>query len=84
MNTKTEKTEEKSRVAYIGSTIEKRNGKNYWTRVGVAFKQHEDGKGFTTRFAAGIAVSGEIVWREPKPQEEEQPAPAASDDEIPF
>lgn len=84
MNTKTEKTEEKtSPVAFIGYTIEKRNGKNYWTRVGVAYKPHEDGKGFTTQFAGGIAVIGEVVWREPKPQEEEQPA-TTTDDDIPF
>ena len=85
MTTKNEKATETSPVAFIGWSVEKRNGKNYWTRVGVAFKQHEDGKGFTTRFAAGIAVSGEVVWREPQPQEEEQPAaPAGTDDEIPF
>ena len=83
MNTKTEKSEEKSPVAYIGYTVEKRNKTNYWTRVGVAFKQHEDGKGFTTVFAKGIAVSGEVVWREPKPEDEAQPA-TTTDDEIPF
>ena len=83
MTTKTEKPAETSSIAYIGSTVEKRNGKTYWTRVGVAFKPHKDGEGFTTSFAAGIAVSGEVVWRKPKPQEEEQPA-TVSDDEIPF
>ena len=82
MTTKTEKPAETSSIAYIGSTVEKRNGKTYWTRVGVAFKPHKDGEGFTARFAAGIAVSGEIVFRKPKPEEEQ--APAGSDDEIPF
>jgi hypothetical protein len=83
MNTKTEISEEKSAVAYIGHTIEERKGKEYWTRVGVAFKPHGDGKGFTTVFAKGIAVSGEVVWREPLPQDEEQPA-TTTDEEIPF
>ena len=89
MTTKTEKPAETSSIAYIGSTVEKRNGKTYWNRVGVAFKQHGDGKGFTTVFAKGIAVSGEVVWREPEPEEEEEQQaqevqPVAGDDDIPF
>ena len=83
MTNKTEKTTETSSIAYIGSTVEKRNGKTYWTRVGVAFKPHKDGEGFTTSFAAGIAVSGEVVWRKPKPQEEAQ-AETGSSEEVPF
>jgi hypothetical protein len=83
MTTQTEKPAETSSIAFIGWTVEKRNGKTYWTRVGVAFKPHKDGEGFTTSFAAGIAVSGEVVWRKPKSQEDEQPAPV-SDDDIPF
>ena len=83
MTTKNEKAEEKTTsVDYIAWSVEKRNGKTYWTRVGVAFKPHKDGEGFTARFAAGIAVSGEIVFRKPKPEEEQ--VPAGSDDEIPF
>ena len=85
MTTKNEKpAAETSPVTHIGSVVEKRNGGTYWTRVGVAFKPHEDGKGFTTRFAAGISVSGDVVWREPQPEEKEQPAPVSTDDEIPF
>ena len=84
MTTKNEKAEEKTTsVDYIAWSVEKRNGKTYWTRVGVAFKPHKDGEGFTARFAAGIAVSGEIVFRKPKPEEAEQAA-AGTDDEIPF
>ena len=83
MSTKNENTEEKSSVDYIAWSVEKRNGKTYWTRVGVAFKQHGDSKGFTTVFAKGIAVSGEVVWREPKPQDAEQAAPVGGED-IPF
>jgi hypothetical protein len=83
MTTKNEKAEEKTSVAYIGSTVEKRNGRTYWTRVGVAFNPHKDGDGFTTVFAKGIAVSGEVVWRKPKP-EEAQAAAVGSDAEIPF
>src|SRR5246127_4022272 len=70
MTTKNEKAEEKtSSVDYIAWSVEKRNGKTYWTRVGVAYKPHKDGEGFTARFASGIAVSGEIVFRKPKPAE---------------
>ena len=81
MTTKTEKPAETSSIAYIGSTVEKRNGKTYWTRVGVAFKPHKDNEGFTARFAAGIAVSGEIVFRKPKPEEAQ--AVAGTDEDIP-
>ena len=84
MSTKNEKAEETTKVDYIAWSVEKRNGKTYWTRVGVAFKPHSDGEGFTARLAAGIAVSGEIVFRKPKPEEEEQPAPAVGDDDIPL
>ena len=82
MTTKNEKPAETSSIAYIGSTVEKRNGKTYWTRVGVAFKPHKDGEGFTTSFAAGIAVSGEVVWRKPKPEEVQ--TVAGTDEEVPF
>jgi hypothetical protein len=82
MSTKNEKAEEKSSLDYIAWSVEKRNGKTYWTRVGVAFKPHKDGEGFTARFAAGIAVSGEIVFRKPKPEEVQ--AVTGSDDDIPF
>jgi hypothetical protein len=83
MTTKNEKAEEKtSSVDYIAWSVEKRNGKTYWTRVGVAYKPHKDGEGFTARFAAGIAISGEIVFRKPKPEEAQ--AAAGTDDDIPF
>ena len=82
MTTKNEKTEEQSSVAYIGYTVEKRGKNAYWTRVGVAFKPHGDGEGFTTKFAAGIAVSGEVVWRKPKPEEEQ--SAAVTTDDIPY
>ena len=82
MTTKNEKAEEKtSSVDYIAWSVEKRNGKTYWTRVGVAYKPHKDGEGFTARFAAGIAVSGEIVFRKPRPEEAE--SVAGSEVEIP-
>ena len=83
MTTKNEKAEEKtSSVDYIAWSVEKRNGKTYRTRVGVAYKPHKDGEGFTARFAAGIAISGEIVFRKPKPEEAQ--AATGSDDDIPF
>jgi len=83
MTTKNEKAEEKtSPVDYIAWSVEKRNGKTYWTRVGVAYKPHKDGEGFTARFAAGIAISGEIVFRKPKPEEAQ--AATGTDDDIPF
>jgi len=81
MTTKNEKTAETSSVDYIAWSVEKRNGNTYWTRVGVAYKPHKDGEGFTARFAGGIAVSGEIVFRKPKPQEEQ--AVTGTDEEIP-
>jgi len=81
MTTKNEKPAETSSVDYIAWSVEKRNGKTYWTRVGVAFKAHKDGEGFTARLAAGIAVSGEIVFRKPRPEEVQ--AAAGSDADIP-
>jgi hypothetical protein len=82
MSTKNEKAEVKTPVDYIAWSIEERKGKTYWTRVGVAFKPHKDAEGFTAIFAAGIAVSGEIVFRKPKPEEVQ--AVAGSDEVIPF
>lgn len=83
MNTKNEQTTESS-VAYIGWKVEKRNGRTYWTRVGVAYKPHKDGEGFTTTFVEGIAVSGEVVWRKPKPEEAEGAPAAGNSEDIPF
>lgn len=82
MTTKNDNAEETSSVDYIGFTVEKRNRRAYWTRVGVAFKPHKDGEGFTTVFASGIAVSGEVVWRKPKPEEMQDEASGGED--IPF
>ena len=81
MTTKNEKPEEKISVDYIAWSVEKRNGKTYWTRVGVAFKAHKDNEGFTARFASGIAVSGEIVFRKPKVEEVQA---EASGEDIPY
>ena len=81
MTTKNEKPAETSSVDYIAWSVEKRNGKTYWTRVGVAYKPHKDGEGFTARFAGGIAVSGEIVFRKPKPQEA---AVESGGEDVPF
>jgi hypothetical protein len=81
MTTKTEKPAETSSVDFIAWSVEKRNGKTYWTRVGVAFKAHKDGEGFTARFASGIAVSGEIVFRKPKVEEAQI---EASGEDIPY
>ncbi|MHC2338185.1 MULTISPECIES: hypothetical protein [unclassified Bradyrhizobium] len=41
--------------------------KSTWTRIGAAWP-NEDGKGFNIVIAPGVAVSGRIVLREPKPQ----------------
>ena len=84
MTTKNEKPAETSSVDYIAWSVEKneKTEKTYWTRVGVAFKAHKDGEGFTARFAAGIAVSGDIVFRRPKPEEAQ--AAGGSDQEVPF
>ena len=81
MTTKNEKPAETTSVDYIAWSVEKRNGKTYWTRVGVAFKPHKDGEGFTAMIAAGIAVSGEIVFRKPRPEEAQ--AADGIDAEIP-
>jgi hypothetical protein len=41
-----------------------------WTRIGAAWP-NDDGKGYNIVIAPGLAVSGKIVLREPKPQGEE-------------
>ena len=51
----------------------------FWRCCG---KPHKDGEGFTTRYAAGIAVSGEIVFRKPKPDEVQ--GATGSDEDIPL
>lgn len=62
---------ETSSVDYIAYKVEKRGKKTFWTRVGVAFKPHEDGEGFTFKIADGIAVMGEVVFRKPKAADEQ-------------
>ena len=69
MTTKNEKAAEKSSVDFIAWNVEKRNGNTYWTRIGVAFKSHKDGEGFTAQLSA-FPLSGEIVFRKPKPEEQ--------------
>ena len=72
MSTKNEKAEETTKVDYIAWSVEKRNGKTYWTRVGVAFKPHKDGEGSTRqgRPKDGVAISGGIVFRKPRTKEQ--------------
>ena len=71
MTKQNQQAAETSSIDYIAYKVEK-NGKNtYWNRVGVAFKPHGDGEGFTVKFADGIAVMGEVVFRKPKPADEQ-------------
>lgn len=47
--------------------------KSTWTRIGAAWP-NDDGKGFNIVIAPGVAVSGKIVLREPKPQADQESA----------
>ncbi len=71
MTTEKHNAAETSSLAYIAYKVEKRGKKSYWTRVGVAFKPHDDGEGFTFKIADGIAVMGEVVFRKPKADDEQ-------------
>jgi hypothetical protein len=42
-----------------------------WTRIGAAWP-NEDGKGYNLVIAPGLAVSGKIVLREPRPQSDQE------------
>ena len=42
--------------------------KSHWTRIGAVFP-HKDGKGFTLCIRSGLAVSGDVMIREPLPEE---------------
>ncbi|UVO28169.1 hypothetical protein [Bradyrhizobium arachidis] len=42
-----------------------------WTRVGAAWP-NDDGKGFNIVIAPGVAVSGKIVLREPRSQDDQK------------
>lgn len=43
-----------------------------WTRVGAAWS-NDDGRGYNIVLVPGLAVSGKIVLREPKPQADQEP-----------
>ncbi|MGY3134549.1 hypothetical protein ACVWZM_005231 [Bradyrhizobium sp. USDA 4501] len=43
--------------------------KSTWTRIGAAWP-NDDGKGYNIVIAPGVAVSGKIVLRAPKPHQE--------------
>lgn len=76
-------------------TGREKDGKTYWTRIGVAFPARE-GDGWNLMLDA-LPVSGQCILREPKPRENRNtdsqaagggtdpggPAPVL-DDEIPF
>jgi len=70
MTKQNQQAEETSSIDYIAYKVEKRGKKTYWNRVGVAFKPHDDGEGFTAKFVDGIAVMGEVVFRKPKAADE--------------
>ncbi|MGJ4972873.1 hypothetical protein ACQR1N_31125 [Bradyrhizobium sp. HKCCYLRH1073] len=42
-----------------------------WTRIGAAWP-NEDGRGYNIVIAPGLAVSGKIVLREPRPQNDQE------------
>ena len=69
MTTEKQKAAEKTSFDYIAYNVEKRNGKTYWTRLGVGW-YHDDGEGFTAKLGA-IPLTGEIVFRKPKPADEQ-------------
>lgn len=65
MTTEKQKAAEKSAFDFIAFNVEKRGKKTYWTRLGAGWF-HEDGEGFTAKLSA-MPLSGEIVFRKPKP-----------------
>ena len=65
MTTEKQNAADNSPIAYVAFNVEKHGKKTYWTRIGVAFKPHDDGEGFTAKLSA-IPLSGEIVFRTPK------------------
>lgn len=60
----------------IYSVTEDEDGGTSWAEIGVVWKKHKDGKGFTLDFKARPPVDAQIVLREPKPKKVEDTASA--------
>ena len=68
-NTEAKKNETSTPARYLDvCMVQERDGKSYWTKIGVAFP-NKDGKGFNIELSA-IPMSGKLVAREPLPKEE--------------
>lgn len=61
---------------YNVSLVAERNGKDIWTRVGVAFKNDSEAAPITILFNPGITLTGDtrLVLSVPRSQEESEAA----------
>lgn len=58
-----------AKPAYTAYAVAGEGRNANWTRIGAAWA-HDDGEGFNIVITPGIAVSGKLVLRPPKSQEE--------------
>ena len=58
----------------IYSVTEDADGGTSWAEIGVVWKKHKDGKGFTLDFKTRPPADAQIILREPKPRKVEDTA----------
>lgn len=62
----------KKQPDYVANAVVKRDGREYWTRIGAVFKNDNPDHPLTLLINPGVAVSEKIVLSVPKAKEETQ------------
>lgn len=54
---------------YVANAVARHEGRDYWSRVGVAFENSHGDHPLTIIINPGVAVTGKIVLSVPKPKD---------------
>jgi hypothetical protein len=59
---------------FVVNAVSRVDGRDYWTRVGVAFENASSDHPLSIVINPGVSVTGKIVLSVPKPKDDVEPA----------
>lgn len=65
---------ETKKPVYVANVVAKRDGKEFWTRVGSVFENNNEAHPFTLLLNPGVSVGEKLVFSLPKAKEEAEAA----------
>lgn len=65
---------ETKKPKFVANVVAKRDGKEFWTRVGSVFENDNEAHPFTLLLNPGVSVGEKLVFSLPKPKEDAEAA----------